>query len=115
MEEVYDKKTKSNHWVLTLTQYVHGPYNKGEGPQDRGHQSTGILRLSTGSECLITMPYNTSSLPPALLCRAPCPSASTRSVLDHSGVLSPMNPKRYMFCMFRTSVVLSLYQSLEPA
>ena len=59
------------------------------------------------------MPSNTSSLPPALLCRAPCPSASTRSVLDHSGVLSPMNPKKYMFCMFGTSVVLSLYQSLE--
>ena len=60
------------------------------------------------------MSYSTSSLPPVLLCRAPCPSAATRSVLDHSGVLSPMNPKRYMFCMFPTSVVLSLYRSLEP-
>ena len=31
-----------------------------------------------------------------------------------SGILSPINPKRYMFCMFRTSAVLSLYRSLEP-
>ena len=59
------------------------------------------------------MPYSTSSLPPTLLCRAPCPSASTRSVLNHFWVLSRMNPKRHMFFMFRTSVVLSLYQSLE--
>ena len=60
------------------------------------------------------MIYCTSSVPPVLLCRAQCPSASTRSVLDHSGVLSPMNPKRYMFCVFWTSVVLSLHPSLEP-
>ena len=60
------------------------------------------------------MSYCTSSLPPVLLCRAQCPSASTRSVLDDFGVLSPMNPKRYMFCVFWTSVMLSLYRSLEP-
>ena len=94
--------------------HVHGPYNKGEGPQDRGHPSTGIFRFFTGSEWLIAMIYCTSSLPPVLLCRAPCTSASTRSVLDHSEFLSPMNLKRYMFCMFRTSVVLSLCRSLEP-
>ena len=59
------------------------------------------------------MSYCTSSLPPVLLCRAKCPSTSTRSVLDHCGVLSPMNPERYMFFVFRTSAVLSLYPSLE--
>ena len=60
------------------------------------------------------MSYCTSSLPPVLLCRAQCPPASTRSVLDLSWVLSPMNPKRYMLCVFWTYAVLSLYPSLEP-
>ena len=35
-------------------------------------------------------------------------------MLDHSGVLSPMNLKRYMFCVFRTSRLLSLSLSLQP-
>ena len=112
MEEVYDKKTKTNHWVLTLTQSCTYMVRT---TKEKGRKIEGTrAQVYFGSECLITMPYSTSSLPPVLLFRAPCPSASTRSVLDYSGVLSPMNPKRYMFCMFRTSVVLYLYQSLEP-
>ena len=44
---------------------------------------------------------------------AVCPSALTRSVIDNSGVMSPMNPKRYMLCVFRTFRVLSLSLSLD--
>ena len=74
--------------------------------------------LFPGVECLITIVVPPRCppcfLPPVLLCRVQCPSASTRSVLDHSRVLSTMNTKRYMFCVFRTSRVLFLSLSLEP-
>ena len=116
MVEVYEKKTKSNHWVLTLTQACTYMVRttKDKGRKNRGHKITGTFWLFPGLECLNTMSYCASPLFPALLCRAQCPSASTRSVLDHSGVLSPMNLKRYMFCVLCTSPVLSLYPSLEP-
>ena len=116
MEEVYDKKTKSNHWVLTLTQACTYMVRttKENGRKIEGTRSQVHFGCFPGSDCLIKMSYCTSSLPPVLPCRAPCPLASTRSMLDHAGVLSPMNPKRYMFSVFRTSAVLSLYPSLEP-
>ena len=94
--------------------HLHGSYNQGERPQDRGHKITGTFWLFPGVECLITIGSCASRLPPALLCGAQCPSASTRSMLNHCGGLSPVNLIKYILCVFETFRVLSLSLFLEP-